>query len=226
MNSLKEEIFAKYTEVDAVGHIPMSCLTVCREKKVLNLHIEKTAGTSTYRLMEKNGLDDGVLSNVRLPYEERTEYFRTVVEDWEEYYKFTTVRNKYDQLISLYEMDLRVTGRMALPPGTTFEGFIKNHVARHNRGGIDKALYGWPPDQYFLTHANDQLIFDFIIKFDDYETGLAEACTKMGIECTPFRANVGDYDRSKRRDSYYTPELKELVRTRFAAEFDYFKWTP
>ena len=56
MNSLKEEIFAKYTKVDAVGHVPMSCLTVCREEKVLNLHIEKTAGTSTYRLLEKNGL--------------------------------------------------------------------------------------------------------------------------------------------------------------------------
>jgi len=145
------------------------------------------------------------------------------VEHWEEYFKFTTVRNKFDQLISLYEMDRHVRGSVALPPGTTFEAFIKNHVVNHTRP-IDSSLYGWPPDQYFLTHVDDQLIFDFIIQFDNYTDGLKTACEKMGIEYTLFKVNVGRYDKTK-LDSYYTPELKKLVRSRFAQEFEYFKWT-
>ena len=223
MDTFKEKLFNKYTRIDDIGHVVMSPMTICKAKKVLFYHIGKTAGSSTDRLLNDNGLNDNIINNMRIPYGERVKYFEEVVENWDEYFKFTTVRNKFDQLISLYEMDRGLNGKFSLASATTFEEFIKNHVARQTRP-IDASLYSWPMDQYFLTHTDGKLVFDLIIKFDDYEAGLKAACERMNISYTPIKVNVGNYDKTK-VDTYYTPELKELVRTTFAQEFEYFKWS-
>ena len=43
--------------------------------------------------MEKNGLNDGILSNKSLNYDNKVEYFLEIVNEWDQYF-LTTIDNK------------------------------------------------------------------------------------------------------------------------------------
>ena len=218
-----KSIFNKYVTKDAREHTLLPPLTVSKEHKVLYFHIAKTGGSSIVELLKNNGLDDGVLSNKRGDYEKKLEYFQDVVENWDDYYKFTFVRNKFDMLISLYNYDRQATGNpWTLSPEVTFEEFVRDHIG--NPDTLKKqVLYTDRIDQHYLTHTDDNCMFDFIGYFDNFDRDLNTVCDKLGITNTQIRVNVGNYDRSKRHE-YYTEELCAIVRKSFPQEFAYFGW--
>tara|TARA_R110002020_G_scaffold93344_2_gene225245 strand:- start:26490 stop:27137 length:648 start_codon:yes stop_codon:yes gene_type:complete len=212
-----EDIIKKFTTIDCLGNNLMTPLVVSRQHKVLYLHIAKTGGSSIVQLLKNNGMDDIVLSNKRGIYEEKVDYFKDVVAHWDEYYKFTFVRNKFDLLISLYNYDRQLNGKYSLPNDITFEQFLKEQV------GVREGLYTELIDQYYLTHTNDKCMFNFIGQFDTYSDDLNKVCSQLGIVNTQERTNVGNYDRSKKRE-YYTEELKQLVKEKFPKEIEKFDW--
>ena len=118
----------RFSTPDEAGLTLMTPLVVSQEKKVLYLHVAKTGGSSIVRLLKNNGMDDSVLSNKHADHTEKLAYFTEVANNWDDYYKFTFVRNKYDLLISLYNYDSQLNGPYSLPSSTSFENFITNHV--------------------------------------------------------------------------------------------------
>ena len=66
-------------------------------------------------------------------------------------------------------------------------------------------------------------MFDFIGQFDTYNDDLNKVCSQLGIVNTQERTNVGNYDRSKKKE-YYTEELKQLVKEKFPKEIEKFDW--
>ena len=147
----------------------------------------------------------------------RKEYFEQVVDEWDDYYKFTFVRNKHDQLISLYNYDLR-----SILNGMGFSEFIKSHVAEQSNL---YPLYDYWIDQSYLTTVDGEEIFDFIGRFENYVDDLKTVCEKIGVEYEDVRKNQGSYDR-KKKHSYYDEELGSLVYNRFSKEFEQFVWSP
>jgi len=218
MNSLLE----KYIALDCRGHSLLTPLTVSQKHKVLYLHIAKTGGSSIVQLLKNNGMDDLILSNKRGIYEEKVEYFKEVVANWDEYYKFTFVRNKFDMLISLYNYDRQLNGKWSLSNDIAFEEFIRDYVGSSSTVKKE-ALYTHMIDQYYLTHTNDECMFDFIGHFDNFNDDLNHVCERLGIQNTQERVNVGNYDRSK-KDQYYTEELKGIVKSKFPKEIETFDW--
>jgi len=214
---LKDSILEKFITPDANGNPLMTPLVVSMKHKVLYLHLAKTGGSSIVQLLKNNHMDDLILSNKRGIYEEKVAYFKDVVEQWEEYYKFTFVRNKFDLLISLYNYDIQLTGKYSLPNHVTFEEFIKQHV------GIQDPIYTHWIDQYYLTYTDEKCMFDFVGQFDTYNDDLNHVCERLGIQNTQEHVNVGNYDRSK-KDQYYTEELKEIVKSKFPKEIEKFDW--
>ena len=212
-----EDIIKKFTTIDCLGNNLMTPLVVSQEHKVLYLHIAKTGGSSIVQLLKNNGMDDLILSNKRGIYEEKVSYFKEVVSEWDKYYKFTFVRNKFDLLISLYNYDRQLNGKYSLPSDITFEQFLNEQV------GVRAGLYTDLIDQYYLTHTNDKCMFDFIGQFDTYNDDLNKVCAQLGIVNTQERTNVGNYDRSKKNE-YYTEELKEIVKNKFPKEIEKFDW--
>tara|TARA_B100000131_G_C17994675_1_gene564007 strand:- start:136 stop:789 length:654 start_codon:yes stop_codon:yes gene_type:complete len=217
MKDIEQAIFHKYTTPDPGGQTMMTPSVVSIEKKVLYFHLPKTGGSSIAELLRSNNMDDRVLTNKRGINEEKVVYFKKVLSDWEQYYKFTFIRDKFDLLISLYNYDRQLNGEYSLPKDVTFEQFIKEHV------GVRDPLYTTRIDQYYLTHVNNHCMFDFIGRFENYNEDLNIVCEKLGIENTQIRANVGNYDRS-RKDEYYTEELKQIVRDKFPDEIKTFGW--
>ena len=212
-----KDIINKFISIDCLGKNLMTPLVVSKKYKILYLHLAKTGGSSIVKLLKNNGMDDLVLSNKKGIYEEKVEYFKDVAQHWDEYYKFTFVRNKFDLLISLYNYNIQLNGTYSLPNHVTFEQFIKEYV------GVTASLYTHWIDQYYLTHTNDECMFDFIGRFENYSNDLNKVCQKIGIQNTQERVNVGNYDRN-RKDQYYTEELKQIVKDRFPQEAQYFNW--
>jgi hypothetical protein len=214
-----ENIANKFTRLDSRQHTLLPPLTVSKSKKILYFHIAKTGGSSIVKLLKNNQLDDGILSNKTLDIERKKEYFKEVVEDWENYYKFTFIRNKFDLLISLYNYDLTIcNGQYSLDKHVTFEEFIKEHV------GINQELYTSRIDQYYLTHTDGKCMFDFMGRFENYAADLTTVCDHIGIHNTEERVNTGNYDRTK-KSGYYTPELEQLVKEKFPQEIKHFNFS-
>ena len=217
-----ESIIERFTTRDDAGLELMTPMIVSKEKKVLYLHIAKTGGSSIVRLLQYNDMDDGVLCNKHGLYEDKVEYFREVAAHWDEYYKFTFVRNKLDLMISLYNYDRQLDGPWSLDSEVSFESFIRNHVGCDDTF-VKKIQYNNLLDQHYLTHLDDKPLFDFIGHFDTYTENLNQVCERLGIENTEIHVNAGSYDRAK-KDEYYTPSLEKVLRNKFPKEFAYFGW--
>ena len=152
----KQQLFDKFSAVDSRGHTLMTPCVVSKTRKTLYLHIAKTGGSSIAKCLIELGLDDGLLSNKNMSANFKKSYFYDVVDNWESYFTFTFVRNKYDQLVSLYHYDRHLLGNMS------FEDFMEKRVA------TSEDEYGFWLDQYYLTHTNGHQIFDFIGKTETH----------------------------------------------------------
>ena len=204
------KLIERFSTPDEAGLTLMTPLVVSQEKKVLYLHVAKTGGSSIVRLLKNNGLDDGILSNKRADHTEKLAYFTEVANNWDDYYKFTFVRNKYDLLISLYNYDAQLNGAYSLPSGCS-DTFVK------------KIQYNNLIDQYYLTHLDNEPLFDFVGEYHTYTEDLNKVCDHLGVVNTEVRVNEGNYDRSK-KDSYYSEALRENLRNKFPQEFEHFGW--
>ena len=211
---MKDKIIEKFCRLDELGNTLLTPFVISKKRKVIFFHIAKTGGSSIYNLLQKNNLDDCILSNKKLDYNAKVEYFLDVVDNWDAYYKFTFVRNKYDQLISLYNYD------KILLNGISFENFIKEHVCKNS---IFYPNYDYWIDQYFLTMIDDKPIFNFIGQFQNYENDLREVCDQINIKYEDIRVNVGGYKKSE-QGSCYNEELKQLVKQKFESEMEYYNW--
>jgi hypothetical protein len=213
---IKDKIFQKFCIIDERNHTLLSPFLVSKKKKILFFHIAKTGGSSIDFMIKKNKLNDNILDNVSLDFKKRKEYFKTVVDEWDEYYKFTFIRNKYDLLVSLYHYDKR--GALK---NCSFEEFLKNHVLGRSENYPN---YDYWIDQHFLTTVDDNPIFDFVGTFDNYKDDVKTVCKNINIPYEDIRKNVGSYNKNKSYNDYYSDDLKVIVQKKFARELEYFNW--
>lgn len=129
---------------------------------------------------------------------------------FESMYKFTTIRNPYDRMVSVY--------------------WSPNRVHKKNITSFDEAL--------FIKYINDQRTLrdficlenkdkleehtDYIIKFEEMNKSISELSEKLGIEnnCMP---HVNKSNR-KHYSEYKTPRLKALIDSKFGEEIEYFNY--
>lgn len=206
------EIYDKFKRIDEANNSLLTPFVVSKEKRVLYFHIAKTGGSSIVHSLREQGFDDGVLSDKWLPFNAKMDYFTEVAENWNSFYKFTFVRNKYDLLVSLFHYNKDHSKRV----GRRFDRFITEYVVP------SKDEYDYWIDQYYLTHEKDKPIFDFIGRFENYDEDWQKVCKRIGISNVTRRDNVGSYDHSIPFGDYYTGDLAQMVYDKFKKEIDHF----
>jgi len=210
---MKNKIIKTFSKIDSNGGTLLTPFVVSKEKKTLYLHIAKTGGSTITKVLRNHKLDDNFLTNKKLSYKNKRLYFEDIVDHWDSYYKFTFVRNKYDQLVSHWHYDGH--------PGGTFENFIKNIVS------VDKELYGFWINQYDLTVIDNKSIFNFVGRHDNFDKDFQKVLNNIGIKTynKRTRENVGKYNKKIHFSKYYNEETKEIVYNKFKQEIDYFGFT-
>ena len=194
------------------------------QKRFLFVHIPKTAGNSIQSVLrdysedqlvalrkEQDGIERFGLRNPKYKLKKHSmlrEYCDALGrEQFRDLYKFTCVRNPWDRMVSYY-----------FTPTQTPETWNRKKF----REMISKAVS--VPDYLRLDGSEEEPFanVDYIMRFEKLAGDFRAVCAAIGISAP----TLPQYNRSNREhySKYYDGELRELVRTRFAAEIEQFDY--
>ena len=194
------------------------------QKRFLFVHIPKTAGNSIQSVLrdysedqlvalrkEQDGIERFGLRNPNYKVKKHSklsEYLDALGdEQFRKLYKFTCVRNPWDRMVSYY---FTPTQNPEACNRKKFRGTISKIVSVADYLRLDKG----EEDPF----AN----VDYIMRFENLPDDFRTVCTEIGIS----PSTLPQYNRSNREhySKYYDDELREFVRTRFAAEIERFDY--
>jgi hypothetical protein len=195
------------------------------QKRFLFVHIPKTAGNSIQSALrdysedqlvalrkEQDGIERFGLRNPKYKIKKHStlaEYCDALAnEDFRDLYKFTCVRNPWDRMVSYYFTPTQAPERW---DRKKFREIISKAVSVADYLRLD------PGEQDPFANV------DYIMRFENLAEDFRTLCGKVGISA----ATLPRYNRSNREhySKYYDDELRELVRTQFAAEIERFGYT-
>ena len=195
------------------------------QKHFLFVHIPKTAGNSIQTALrdysedqlvalrkEQDGIERFGLRNPKYNIKKHSTLaeYRDALENeqFRSLYKFSCVRNPWDRMVSYYYTPTQ-------SPETwdrkKFRKMISKIVSVADYLRLDQ------DDEDPFTNV------DYIMRFENLAEDFRTVCGKVGISA----ATLPRYNRSNREhySKYYDDELRELVRTQFAAEIERFGYT-
>ena len=188
---------------------------VHHDYKLVFIHLTKCAGSSIVRTLDFHPVDGPGGGH-----HAEASYIKQVVGDkiWNEYFKFTVVRNPYSKMVSLY--------RYASPtylPGSTFSEFIKCW----GNGGFQEI----GPDHSYLPYLDENI--DFVGKLEDGLQNILDlVCDKVSIpRVEVLHVNKTFDDRQcgclesySHYTEYYDDETREIVAKGFKDELVKFNY--
>ena len=193
-----------------------------RKKKYLFLHPQKTAGTSVSKALieidptakqtpDKHYTLEKLLIQKRNP--------MTQDDDLSEYFKFMTVRNPWDRMVSYYLYEQQYKGKHL---ERSFEDWLSNSP--------DKRRVGWTatgkwcvtdyPQTFFGKNLEKKFVMDYVIRFDNLIEDFKVVCKKIGLNYGGMPQELPT--RRWEYQAYYNDNTKELVRRAFKEDIDRF----
>jgi Sulfotransferase family len=195
------------------------------QKGFLFVHIPKTAGNSIQSALrdysedqlialrkEQDGIERFGLRNPNYKIRKHSTLreYRDALgnEQFRKFYRFTSVRNPWDRMVSYY-----------FTPSHSPQTWDREKF----HGIISKAL---STADYLRLNENEEASFanvDYIMRFENLADDFRAVCNRLDIS----PVTLPQYNRSTRGhySKYYDDELREFVRTRFAAEIERFGYT-
>ena len=195
------------------------------QKHFLFVHIPKTAGNSIQTALrdysedqlvalrkEQDGIERFGLRNPNYKIKKHSTLgeYRDALgnEQFRSLYKFSCVRNPWDRMVSYY---FTPTQSPETWDRKKFRKMISKIVSVADYLRLDQ------DEEDPFTNV------DYIMRFENLAEDFRTVCGKIGISA----ATLPRYNRSNREhySKYYDDELRELVRTQFAAEIERFGYT-
>ena len=231
---------------------------LCHDSKTIFVHIPKNAGQSIERvflnrlgltwatraplLLRKNGEPE--LGPPRLAHLKAREYvaMKYVPQAmFDDYFKFTFVRNPWDRAVSFYKY-------LVSSQDYDFKTFLSNVLTEQL--WTDMHWFVGPQAEYVLGE-DGQMLVDFVGRFEHLQDGFDEVCNQIGIPPTPLpyvnkskseappQVRPGRFwDRAKLRlrpgsmlqqhehyRDYYDEESHDLLSRLYSTDIDTFGYT-
>lgn len=222
---LRRKIFSTifpdtYRTLQAMRHMEIQggySLKPYIESRCIFIHIPKCAGISICRSLFGN-LAGGHLSapvyQLLFPREE-----------YDDYFKFTVVRNPWDRVVSAYfylknggiNAEDRRWAKRHLLRYPDFETFVKRWINRRN---VRTWIHFRPQFKYACTPKSRPAL-DFIAYFENIDKDFEIICDRLGRDASLIHFNK---TRGKRKDyrEYYTPETRRIVSEAYPEDIEYF----
>lgn len=207
---------------------------ISRERGFLFIHIQKTGGSSIRRALESSVPD---LKAYRGTHDTALMAARSLGEaSYRNLFTAAFVRNPWDRLVSWYTMitsaSERKSGLASLlrrRPGlrlwkyvrdnaSSFEEFVERCTAEIDDFDGRKS-FSWNQLDY-LTDASGKLIVDFVGRYESLHRDTSRLFEQLGLPRVGLdRINSSVHSHYS---TYYSDELAEVVRQRFARDIEHF----
>ena len=175
--------------------------------KCIFIHINKCGGTTIDTLFA--GRFDG--------HKKAFEYKQSTPNIFDNYFKFTFVRNPWDRVVSFYHYQIKRNWDFyPFNETISFDNFVKNWL-RHMRGQTSLATH---PCYAWISDKDDNLLVDFIGRFENFQEDFNVVCDKIGIA----KKQLPHQNKSKHKHytEYYDDETKQIVAEKYAKDIEYF----
>ena len=192
------------------------------ENKFFFIHIHKTAGTTIEKAFTPSA---GNFEN-EVPHKHQTAYGmkKRFPKEWGEYFKFSFVRNPWDWLASRFFWQRQFHGQWK---DLSFEKFIPLLCLGGKEGSRRESLYQGDMlelvryGQYpFLSDENNNIIVDFIGRFENLQADFNKVCDKIGV--SHKQLGLSNTSKHKHYTEYYNDYTEKLVREKYAIDIETF----
>lgn len=131
---------------------------------------------------------------------------------FDQYYKFSFVRNPWDWQVSLYHFmqQLKDHHQHELIMSMNFDEYI------HWRVNEDKHL-----QKDFMYDADGKCLVDYIGKLENIEDDFKKITQHLGLEATLPHSNKSKH---KSYQEYYSPETRDIVAEHFKEDIELFNY--
>lgn len=180
--------------------------------KFIFVHISKTGGTS----IEKTFIDSANKKDVEYKHDTIRDYKNKFPKEFEEYFKFSFVRNPWDWLVSRYHWS---KNRQKLFDYSFEEMLhrISNKIKMSDKADWLDELMAPQSDRLLI---NGKIAVDFVGKFENLQEDYDKICDKIKIR----RIKLPHVFKTKHEhySKYYTPKTRKLVSKLYKQDIDLF----
>ena len=210
INKIKEVRFAKSQSFKL--HQKGSLLNAFYLTKVIFIHIPKTAGTS---------LVEAIYGDVSKEGHRKISFYQQIIgADMSSYFSFCFVRNPYDRLYSSYKflekggMNIHDQKAFAkhLSKYNDFEDFVLNGLNEK----IINSLTHFIPQTDFICNKKDDILVDFVGKFESIDSDTIILSDKIGVE---IKLNHLNKNTKNFYLEIYTKEMLSIVHNIYNRDF-------
>jgi chondroitin 4-sulfotransferase 11 len=200
---------------------------VSKKYKFIFIHIPKTGGSS---IAEPEYLSGQGALVAHLGSEDHVQagHIRAVglknrlQDNWDDYFKFTFVRNPWDRTVSLYHYFLQDPEKQRSMLGKEIAKLGSFKEFCHQLDNIELDPHFDPQISYLIDYEGHILV-DFIGRFETIASDVDFICKKAGLPAIilpHFRKS--DHDSYRR---YYDNESAGIIATKYKSDIDAFKYT-
>jgi len=190
-----------------------------KEHKIIFIHIPKTAGVSIIKSLFNDKVKTGGHRNYI--------YLSKLFQDFNDYFKFTIVRNPWDRLFSAYNFlsngGINIHDKnafnMYLKNTLSFEDFVLNWINEEN---IFKIIHFYP-QYWFLKNRSGKINIDHIGYYEQLESSFKLLCDKFNFKNKLKHLNKNNMSLSYK--DVYNDEMIEKVRLIYNLDIKLFKYS-
>ena len=204
-------------------------MILSHQKKFLFIHIYKVAGTSIRRVLDRyddrTWNDFPFLTNVKFKIGSRSKRFSTWAidhitasqcKDWlspevfNQYFKFSFVRNPWDWQVSLYHFmlqDKHHRQHKLISKTKNFEEYLTWRVNKDIELQTD-----------FLYDKSGTLLVDYIGRFETLQSDFNEICRRLNIQSTQLP--ITNRSHHQYYKEYYNDRTRDMVANAFKKDIE------
>ena len=180
-------------------------------KKVIFIHIPKTAGTS--------------ISNFLGFFSKKHYTARQVIDKvgnlWDKSFKFTVVRDPYERVLSMYYEYLRVNKIPIADRGKkfSFENWVINCFQEKNEDYLKWKPFFFTQKKWLENHSGE-INMDYIARFENLEREMNLISNIIGLKGELPKLNKSS--SKKEYEFHRTETTDKIIQNYFSDDFEYF----